>query len=185
MKHTYIVALALIILMGMFLANYLPIRENGSAVLRERTESFVSLLPHGDRYSETRAEVSAPVAMNTSSTVRSAPQLVAPVKEQPTAPALPAFKESAPPATYLIFYTGTPVRHVPTTTVVYVPPTVQTSIVPVVPVVQPQAVPIFVPQVVPSRVGPSKLVYSNGVVIKPRVYFPHQPVRNSIRGVTP
>jgi hypothetical protein len=46
-------------------------------------------------------------------------------------------------------------------------------------------VPVFFPKVVPSRVGSPKLVYTNGVVIKPKVYFPHQPVRNSLRGVTP
>ena len=180
MKRTYIVALALIILMGLCLANRLSIRENGSTDLNKQTESLASLLPN-----EARAEISAPIAQNVPSTVRSSPQSVAPAKEQPSAPALPQPKESAPPAAYLIFYTGVPVRHAPTSTFVVLPPAVQTSIVPVVPVVQPNAVPIFVPQVVPSRVGPSKLVYSNGVVIKPRVYFPHQPVRNSIRGVTP
>ena len=194
MKYTYIVAPVLIILVGMFFAGYLPNRESDSSALREQTESLVSLLPHEyDGTRGTMAEGSAPIAQNVPGTVRSvqpppAPKPVAPAKEQPTVPALPQPKESATPVSYIIFYTGVPVRSAPTTTFVYtgvVPPAVQAPIVPVVPVVQANAVPIFVPRVVPSRVGPPKLVYTNGVVIKPRVYFPNQPVRNTIRGVTP
>jgi hypothetical protein len=92
---------------------------------------------------------------------------------------------TASPVSYIYFYTGVPVR--PTqaaTTIVY---TNGGGFMPAAPapLAQSFAVPVFVPQVVPSRVGAPKLVYSNGVVIKPRVYFPNQPVRNSVRAFTP
>ena len=51
--------------------------------------------------------------------------------------------------------------------------------------VRANVVPVFVPQVAPSRFGAPRLVYPNGVVIKPQVYYPGQPVRNTIRGFTP
>jgi len=95
------------------------------------------------------------------------------------------------PVQYIYFYTGIPVRSVPATPMVHtngaMPYISMTSVTPAqpMPIIQSYAVPVFVPQVVPSRVGAPKWVYSNGVVIKPKVYFPRQPVRNSIRGLTP
>jgi len=114
-------------------------------------------------------------------------------QEPPSAPALQPPAPHVAPASYIYFYTGVPVRSVPVPTAVvntgvFTPaaPALPVSAVPVsMPVVQSYGVPVFVPRVVPSRVGAPKLVYSNGVVIKPKVYFPHQPVRNSLRGVTP
>ena len=92
----------------------------------------------------------------------------APVPPLPTAVPAP----TSSPAAYFLFYTGVPVLPNPN-------PMVQA------PMVQSFAAPVFVPQVVSSRVGPPRWVYSNGVVIKPKVYYPRQPLRNSIRGVTP
>jgi hypothetical protein len=114
-----------------------------------------------------------------------APPVVVPVSEQQPPP--PA--KSAEPTSYVYFFTGVPVRPAPMT-VVYTGGFTSTvpvvSVVPTMPVVQQTySVPIFTPQVVPSRVGAPKLVYTNGVVIKPKVYYPKQPLRNSLRGITP
>jgi hypothetical protein len=45
--------------------------------------------------------------------------------------------------------------------------------------------PVYTPFIVPSWHGSPKFVYPNGVVIKPKVYFPNQPLRNTFRTVTP
>jgi hypothetical protein len=111
------------------------------------------------------------------------------VEPQP-APILPQpdpvqFAESAPPTSYLYFYTGVPVRPVSMIATPYT--TFYTGFVPAapMPVVQTYTVPLFIPQIVPSRIGHPKWVYPNGVVIKPKVYYPNQPMRNVIRGITP
>ena len=116
----------------------------------------------------------------------------------------PALAVPSSPATvatpsYIYFYTGIPVRPVPMATppmpiapmntMFYAGGFSSVTVVPTpvaqTPVAQMQVVPIFTPRTVPSRVGAPKLVYSNGVVIKPKVYFPNQPFRNTLRGVTP
>ena len=96
----------------------------------------------------------------------------------------PAQETPAAPVSYIYFFTGVPVKPAPTATVFYsggfasvTAASTQTM--------QTYAVPVFVPQIVPSRVGAPKWVYSNGVVIKPKVYFPNQPIRNTVRVVTP
>ena len=105
------------------------------------------------------------------------------------APVISSSPAIAAPPSYLYFYTGVPVRPVPTiaTPMTTVFPTGGFTSVTVMqtPVARMHVVPVFTPQVVPSRVGAPKLVYSNGVVIKPKVYFPNQPFRNALRGVTP
>ena len=112
----------------------------------------------------------------------------APASEAPSSPA------TAASPSYIYFYTGIPVRPTPTTTspipvspastIFYTGGFASVTVVPT-PVAKTHVVPIFTPQTVPSRVGAPKWVYSNGVVIKPKVYFPHQPFRNALRGVTP
>lgn len=57
---------------------------------------------------------------------------------------------------------------------------------PVYPVCQPTyPQPVYMPRMVPSRFGAPKLVYPNGVVVKPKVYVPGQPIKNTLRAVTP
>lgn len=51
--------------------------------------------------------------------------------------------------------------------------------------IYPQPQPVFFPNVVPKRHGAPKLVYPNGVVVKPKVYVPGRPLKNAIRAVTP
>ena len=229
MRATYVATLVLLILAGVFLANFLSLREQKSFILRDQTPPFESLLPQkSDSLVEVPTECSplcaqqAPV-WNTRPVPEPTPP---PVWNRPTPPQVPkpdALTVQAPspvapvsqppdkitvpaPVSYIYFYTGVPVRSVPTvpmsSAIVYtkgvvpaVPSqTVSVSTVPVsmppvlmtsMPTVQSYGVPVFFPRVVPSRVGASKWVYSNGVVIKPKVYYPHQPVRNSLRGVTP
>ena len=88
------------------------------------------------------------------------------------------FVYASDPIVYTSSFTSLSVVSVPVVqsyvSQVYVP---QVSI-PQVSVPQNFVSPVFFPQVVPSRVGAPKWVYSNGVVIKPTIYFPHQPVRN-------
>ena len=103
-------------------------------------------------------------------------------------------------SSYIYFYTGVPVHPAPKAVFVYAGgathtvPMSMTPPAPSMPVASPQltgqvmrthVVPVFIPQVAPSRFGAPRLIYSNGVVIKPTVYFPNQPVRNTIRGFTP
>jgi hypothetical protein len=112
-----------------------------------------------------------------------------PVPVQQPAPAqVQESSATASPVSYVYFFTGVPVQSVPNTNIVYSggpAGAAPATFAPTMPSVQSYGVPVFVPQVVPSRVGAPKLVYSNGVVIKPKVYFPRQPLRNSVRGVTP
>jgi len=89
-----------------------------------------------------------------------------PVVERPSAPAVPPTFESAPPASYIYFYTGIPVRPAPPMVVYTGGLTLTVSI----PVTQSLVIPVFIPQVVPSRRGSPKLVYPNGVIFKPRGY---------------
>lgn len=57
---------------------------------------------------------------------------------------------------------------------------------PVYPVCQPMySQPVYMPRTVPSRFGAPKLVYPNGVVVKPKVYVPGRPIKNTLRAVTP
>ncbi|MCL2005048.1 MAG: hypothetical protein FWG73_02680 [Planctomycetaceae bacterium] len=115
----------------------------------------------------------------------------------PTVPTL-APAESAPPP-YVYFYTGVPVQPAPTAVFVYAGGAVHSVPMSMSPpaapspapasgqarVVRTHIIPVFTPQVAPSRFGAPRLIYSNGVVIKPTVYFPNQPVRNTVRGFTP
>ena len=146
-------------------------------------------MPHG-----MTAESAALFAQNIPSEVRATPAPQAtpqptevPIVEQQSAtmplqsiPQLPV--KTAAPVSYVYFYTGglapaapAPIAIAPAAPVVFAP----------MPVVHSYSAPVFFPQVVPSRVGAPKLVYTNGVVIKPKVYYPHQPIRNSFRGFTP
>jgi len=88
-----------------------------------------------------------------------------------------------PPA-YIYFFTGIPVQPAPMPIALHTGGFMPVTFVPV-PVIQSQVVPVFTPRVVPSRVGAPRLVYPNGVVIRPTVYFPNQPFRNVLRAVTP
>ena len=120
-----------------------------------------------------------------------ASQTVLPQTVSPPTPAA-----SAEPS-YVYFYTGVPVQPAPAAVFVYASGTVHTVPMSMVPPASPppvsgqvrtvrtHVVPVFTPQVAPSRFGAPRLVYSNGVVIKPTVYFPNQPMRNTIRGFTP
>jgi len=91
---------------------------------------------------------------------------------------------------YIYFYTGIPVQPAPMPAMVHTGGVLHTggfmsvTFVPA-PVIQSPVIPVFTPRVVPSRVGAPRLIYSNGVVIRPTVYFPNQPFRNVLRAVTP
>ena len=162
---TILVSLALL---SAFLVQWISNIKEEPPVFQEQTASFSSLL--AEEFEAPRgvsAESAAPFAQNF-------PGAISPVPPPPV-PTQP-LETNASPA-YIYFFTGIPVRPAPTTVFMY-------TTTPA-PAVQSYAVPVFVPQVVPSRVGAPKLVYSNGVVIKPKVYFPNQPARNVIRGVTP
>ena len=102
--------------------------------------------------------------------------------EESSAP-VPSKSTSAAPS-YIYFYTNIPVQSTPLDTTVHTSNFTTVTVAPV-PVVRSYVVPVFTPQVVPSRTGAPKLIYSNGVVIKPKVYFPHQPLRNTVRAATP
>ena len=112
----------------------------------------------------------------------SSPVYIMPITAPITAPPTPAISdepnENAPMP--CISSVQPPTR--PLVPVFYGPMPVVGPIVPMVPV-YPQ--PVFTPTVVPSRIGSPKLVYPNGVVIKPKVYFPNQPLKNTLRAVTP
>ena len=196
----YIVIIAGFVVVSIFLVNFLPFKGENSSILQDQAASLASLLPEEtDSPSATSAEPSPQFAQKVSGDVHSVPTVsvvplpvVAPahekVKTQQSVPALTQPVGTVAPASYVYFYTGVPVQSAPATTIVYTGGLMTAAparVMPVMPVVQPYAVPVFVPRVVPSRVGAPKWVYSNGVVIKPTVYYPRQPVRNVVRGVTP
>ena len=196
MKIFYVSVIVSLVVSGVFLVIFFPFQTEEVSVLRGQSEAFESLLPtesalpHG-----LSAESVSLFAQNVPEDVRAYP--ATPSVSQPAVPPLVEQQSAVvplqpigptAPVSYIYFYTGVAVRPVPTATVVYtsapVAPIVRPVVAPV-PVVQSYSVPVFVPQIVPSRVGAPKLVYTNGVVIKPKVYYPRQPVRNSLRGVTP
>ena len=197
MKITYIaVLLSLVVagVFGVFFSHFLA-QEKNSSVLHEQSASLASLLPtEADVSQGMSAESIAIFAQNVPGDIQAVP--VTPIVSQPITPPVVELQSAtvplqsvsnAAPVTYIYFYTGVPVRPVNTGGLM---PVGQVSIasvpiVPPAPVVRSYTVPIFFPQVVPSRVGAPRLVYTNGVVIKPKVYYPHQPLRNSLRGVTP
>ena len=199
-KNTYLAILVLLILAGIFSMNFFPVKEKNSSVLHDQAASFSSLMPVVPCEPATcvPAEPSPPFTQGVPGNIRPVPATTFQVPPQaapspgqvqpPSLPASPVPAGTVTPISYIYFFNSMPVRHVPATTVIYAggsTPTVPASVAPTMPVVQQYAVPVFVPQVVSSRVGAPKLVYSNGVVIKPKVYFPRQPLRNSIRGVIP
>lgn len=60
--------------------------------------------------------------------------------------------------------------------------------IPYPPVVQPAMLPVYMPSMVlPSRFGHGspRLIYPNGVIVKPKVYIPGQPLKNAVRAITP
>jgi len=182
-KKTYIAILASLILVGVLSVHWLPLgKKETPSILHDRAASFSSLLPPENM----SADISVPVTQNVSAQKAPAnvppPPVPVPARTEPrsTPPPTTVPPTSAAPVSYIYFLTGVPVRTVTAPTIVYTG--VSLTAAPA-PVVQTFAVPVFVPQVVPSRVGTPRLVYSNGVVIKPKVYFPNQPVRNSIRFV--
>jgi len=131
-------------------------------------------------FAEPKKELSVLEPAITQPAVFSQPSVV------PKEAAAEATEELAPVSaapSYLYFYTGVPVQPVPMFTVSYTGRFTTVTATPSV--IQSSVVPVFVPQIVPSRAGAPKWVYSNGVVIKPKAYFPNQPVRNSLRAVTP
>jgi len=227
MKRAYIAILASLVLVSVFLVNFLPFGKSDPSRLSEQLAVDVPPLPMPplSRAVTVPGEAAAvpappfgrnvpggvtPVAAITPVLTQGHEPPSAPILPSPsptvvpadffvTARPAPAEAEAAEPVStavaapvpYIYFYTGIPVRTVPATPAVYanggMPYIPVTNMTPVVsmPIVQSYGVPVFVPQVVPSRVGSPKWVYSNGVVIKPKVYFPRQPVRNSMRGLTP
>ena len=193
MKRTCIAAFGLLILVIVILAVFLPPEQPKPSSLSEQAASFAPLLPETDVPGEIPSELAVPFAQAVPQGVYPVPATphpwvvtssrVVPVQGQPVPPPLPA---PVAPVSYVYFYTGVPAQPAPTaTTVYYYTGGGSTPVAVSAPMVQSYMVPVFVPQVVPSRVGAPKWVYSNGVVIKPKVYFPHQPVRNSFRVVTP
>ena len=198
MKIIYATIFGSLVATGVFLVLFSPFQEKDASVLQDLSESIESLLPtktesdlpHGtptESVSLTLFAQNVPDDVCSIPTVISVlPSTIPSVIEQQSATVPQQSTENA--VSYVYFYTGVPVRPVvPTATVVYMGGFTPVVPVPTVqmPVVQPYSIPIFVPQVVPSRVGTPKLVYTNGVVVKPKVYYPRQPVRNSLRGVTP
>lgn len=191
--RVYIAVLVLLILVGGFLAKMLPVGHEESSVLSEEAALLAPLMPTTeDVPREVSAEFAAPFAQNvfdvrprtiTPPLLEAPRPATQPVEQKQPAPApvlaIPQPAVSAVPVSFVYFFNGTKV--VPGTPVKTVP-MVYTS----APFAAPSTVvSVFVPQVVPSRVGMPKLVYPNGVVIKPQVYYPHQPVRNSFRVVMP
>jgi len=204
-----IAVFGLIFSLGIVLAQLFPLdqKPKDSSVFSDQAVSFESLFPDGF---DLPVAVSAEFALPFASEVLPPPAIVqaldvqeffAVSAEKQSVPELAmqqlldipqslsialeesnelsAFDTTTVPATpsYIYFYTGIPVQPAPTTIIF------NTSGFSSVTVAAP--VPVFVPQVVPSRVGAPKWVYSNGVVIKPKVYFPNQPVRNTFRAITP
>ncbi|MDR0328448.1 MAG: hypothetical protein LBI05_09155 [Planctomycetaceae bacterium] len=189
MRNTYIIIIGLFMSAGVLAVNFLPTCESDSCLFHDQTASLSLLLPNDPDFpSGVPAEASPLVGQNLLGGTGqvTAPPLDPLVPVQQTAPAqVQESSGTTPPASvsYVYFYTGVPVWSVPNPNIVY---SGGPAVAPTMPVVQPPySVPVFVPQVVPSRVGSPKLVYSNGVVVKPKVYFPRQPLRNSVRGVTP
>jgi len=207
MKKTYIAILGVFILLSVVLVNWNPwAKKEPSSILQDQAavlEPF--LLPDAKP-----AEVAVSCAQNVPAPIHPAPSVPQSITPPPamlppttapsvtvpppiapvatvTAPA-PQQQPVAAPVSYIYFYTGVPVRPAQATnTIVYTTGYTTTGVIPTVPmpVAQSFVVPVFVPQVVQSRVGAPKLVYSNGVVIKPKVYFPNQPVKNTLRFVAP
>jgi len=204
MRAIYVAALALLILAGVFLANFLSFQEQTPSILHDQAPPFESLLPQEpDAIVEAPAEcsplcaqhvpawdsrptpepipvptlepLSPPIPEPDVLTVQEPSDQITPVVPPPDPVTVPA------PISYIYFLTGVPVQPAPT---VPMPSAVVYS-TGFMPVVQSYSMPVFVPRVVPSRVGSPKWVYPNGVVIKPKVYYPQQPVRNVLRGVTP
>ena len=198
MKAVYVAVLALLILTGVFLADFFSFQEPTSSILHDQATPFESLLPQDpDSLVKVTAEASPLFAQQVpSGNVRPVPVLAPPPVFEPIPepdlltvpapfPAAPVPQPSLPdavpaPGSYIYFFTGVPVQSVPMPSAVVYTNTYPHGFTPATP-----AMPVFVPQVVPSRVGVPKWVYPNGVVIKPKVYYPHQPVRNTLRGVTP
>ena len=188
MKRTVVVtALALLALLSvLFLIQQLSVGvKKEPSVQREHVTELSPSPPESPLPHRVFAEPATPCTQNVSEDIRPALPSVPPVQqmpnvpvEEPPTPTPTATLEPIALPSHIYFFTGVPARLAPTTALIYTVP------VPM-PTVQSYAVPVFVPQVVPSRVGAPKLVYPNGVVIKPQVYFPHQPVRNVVRGVTP
>ena len=183
----YTTVFVLLVLVGVILAGVLPVGQKEMTLLSDETVSLTPFVPTVENVpTEAPAEFAVLIAQNVSGT-RSAPAVSPPpVVPKPAAPAQPDAAPvlaspmktvAAAPVSFVYFFNGTrvmpnaPVKTVP---IVYAPAPLTAPVVPV-----------FVPQVVPSRVGMPKLVYPNGVVIKPKVYYPRQPVRNSFRAVTP
>lgn len=190
----YVAVLVLVVVVGVFLARMLPVEQEGvSSILFEEAALLTPLLPPADEPSEVLAEFALPFAQNVFDvrprpvpSLSEAPQPAVKSVEQERPAPLPApapvpsvMPVSAVPVSFVYFFNGTCVTAF--TSVRTVPMVYTTA-----PMASPSVVmPVFVPQVVPSRVGMPKWVYPNGVVIKPKACYPHQPVRNSFRVVIP
>ena len=198
MKRTYITILVVLILLSVVLVKWLPVvKQEPCSILQDQVAILSPLLLPESK----PADIAVPFAQNAPAPWRTAPATRPPATPSPATPSPAAPSVTVPPVvvttpaqeqqpvtlaapvSYVYFYTGVPVRSTQAVnTIVYTTGFTPTA---PMPVAQSFVVPVFVPQVVPSRVGAPKLVYSNGVVIKPKVYFPNQPVRNSLRFVAP
>ena len=91
----------------------------------------------------------------------------------PSEPAIPA-PMPCPTMTYQPLY---PITLVPVYPVF--------PVMPVFPILHQGPMSVQMPAIKSSRFGASKFVYPNGVVIKPKVYYPNRKLRNVLRAVTP
>jgi hypothetical protein len=186
----------LVVFVGLGLLSILFLMQFWTQGLTQRSmsesESWVSLLPNAALAESAPAVAQNAIAAEPKRTVP--PVRTEPLNEAPQG--ISAVQQETPKLVPFVYYYSLPPRHY-NPVVHYVLPAMP-AVQPVQPVqpivVAPQPVqqvpqpvlPIYYPQqVVPSRFGSPKLVYPNGVVIKPKVYFPRQPVRNSLRAVTP
>jgi len=210
----YITVLALLILVGVFLAGRSLVRHKESPTLPDHQAALLTpmlpskgvvigdpcdpVVPCVQRVFELHHHAPAPVdplplelpqpsetpppaAVFFEQTPQEDTLTPVPALEQPAVSAVPVsfvylFNSGAVP---LVSYSGVPAQL----------STAPTKTVPIVYSTAPSfpswGTPVFIPQVVPSRVGMPRLIYPNGVVIKPKVYYPSQPVRNSFRAITP
>jgi hypothetical protein len=183
MKKTHTATLVLFVLVSILLVAITFTKKKDATVIDGHVESLESLLPQ--EVDKALAEPAALFSRKDLGGLRPTQVIVplSPVKEVPPPAKGQQYSGTIPTVSYVYFYTGVPVRPIPMSNIVYTSQI--TPATPAMPVAQPLAVPIFIPQVVPAQRGAPKLVYTNGVVIRPKVYYPNQPFRNSMLRFTP
>ena len=176
MKKTYTVIAVSLLVVGIVLFIWHPLgKQEPAPIFQDQAAPLALLLPPENEF----MDMVFPEAQNGDVCVSSASAILPADIPQPQEQQLSvAPVVTSSPVSYVYFFTGIPVRPTQQTTIFY---TNGLTPVPLVPVTQTYVAPVFVPQIVPSRVGTPRLVYSNGVVVKPKVYFPNQPVRNTVR----